>query len=591
MWCRFCNKETADSICSTCGNEADEEIPHVIYWCYSCNMPFIEKGMKSNETRYCPNCHTPSKRTFEDLRPVFPEERLLLELLLKKVPFSLAHESVWMTSSTYVVNGKTIRLPSGCFEQLDVDSYRLELSELQEKNCSISYPLFDEKIRCFIDINRQWLNDFTQEACEWVDKSVLDPKYKGINLIVSFSGGKDSTAVSDVVMKALANPRIIHLFGDTTLEFPLTYDYIEQYHKEHPLTPMRHIKNSEQNFLDVCDDIGPPARMMRWCCSMFKTGPITRKLNQMCRANEGEFSNKNRVLTFYGIRKCESVSRSKYERIVGTSESIKIQKQVVGSPIFFWKDIDVWLYLLANHISFNPAYRLGYDRVGCWCCPNNSNRAQFLSRIYMPTQSSEWRSFLIDFAKKIGKPDPEVYVDGGWWKARQGGEGLSISSDIKIKYSNCTTEDNAKVFQLTKPLDETLYNLFVPFGNVKEGRLILHEKVVLDVKTSMQIISIIPFSQSEYVNSVKIRVTNIQNVENLFRQIAYQIRKYNACRQCLKCESICKYGAISITKIAGYQIDPNKCKHCLKCVNQKYLTDGCLMGKYLRVRNGSNDED
>ena len=29
----------------------------------------------------------------------------------------------------------------------------------------------------------------------------------------------------------------------------------------------------------------------------------------------------------------------------------------------------------------------------------------------MPEQSKKWRDFLISFAEKIGKPDPEVYVE------------------------------------------------------------------------------------------------------------------------------------------------------------------------------------
>ncbi len=590
MWCFECEKETNDLICSTCGNLTNNDIPHLVYWCGQCNIPFVGIGSKKSELKLCPECNIQAKRTFEDIRPVFPEERLLLELLLKKPPFFYIHASVWMTGTRYIVNGNTIRLPAGCFEQLNVDSYRESLSLLQDENRALSYPVFDSYITRFIKNSKSWLDSFTEEACSWVCKCVEDPKYKDINLMVSFSGGKDSTAVSDLVIRALANPKIMHIFGDTTLEFPLTYDYIERFKKEHPLTPMRVARNKDQNFMDVCEDIGPPARMMRWCCSMFKTGPITRKLNQMFKAREGESQNKDKVLTFYGIRKNESSARSKYERIDGSSESKKIQKQIVGSPIFFWKDVDIWLYLLGNTIVFNDAYRLGYDRVGCWCCPNNSGRAQFLSRIYMPDQSMQWRDYLIEFAKKIGKPDPEVYVDGGWWKARQGGEGLEVSSDIKIKYSNCTTENNARVFQLNKPVSEDFINLFIPFGIIKEGRKILNEKIVLDINTSMQILSIVSFSQNECLYSVKISVNNVQDVEGLLRQVAYQVRKYNACRQCLKCESICKYGAISISKAYGYRIDPLKCRHCLKCVNQKFLTDGCLMGKYLRVRGGSNGE-
>ena len=33
----------------------------------------------------------------------------------------------------------------------------------------------------------------------------------------------------------------------------------------------------------------------------------------------------------------------------------------------------------------------------------------WISRIYMPEQSKKWRNFLISFAKRIGKPDAEVY--------------------------------------------------------------------------------------------------------------------------------------------------------------------------------------
>ena len=168
---------------------------------------------------------------------------------------------------------------------------------------------------------------------------------------------------------------------------------------------------------------------------MFKTGPITRTINGIFRDKQ--------ILTFYGIRKNESTSRSKYNRIEDDTESVKIQQQTVASPIFFWKDLDIWIYILSEEIDFNYAYRLGYDRVGCWCCPNNNQRAQFLSRIYMPEQSKKWREFLISFAKRIGKEDAEVYVDTGKWKARQGGNGLEAAQASVVTFEPCATEENA----------------------------------------------------------------------------------------------------------------------------------------------------
>lgn len=395
--------------------------------------------------------------------------------------------------------------------------------------------------------------------------------------MLSFSGGKDSTATADIVIKTLGNPSLVHIFGDTTLEFPSTIEYATRYRENHPLAIFQVAKNREQIFYDVCEDIGPPARMMRWCCSMFKTGPITRVINSLYRNQQ--------ILTFYGIRKSESVSRSKYNRIEDDAESVKIQQQTVASPIFFWKDFDIWLYILSEKVDFNDAYRLGYDRVGCWCCPNNNQRAQFLSRIYMPEQSKKWRDFLIRFAEKIGKPDAEVYVDTGKWKARQGGNGLAAAGDVKIRFTNCTTEDHAKIYSLVHPLNDDLIGMFTPFGRVAPelGQKLLNEVLVLDIKTNVPIISIQPFGQDGYKHAVKVRTMNVADHESLQRMVGYQIRKFNACRKCLKCESLCRAGAISIVG-DSYYINPDKCVRCKMCVTAKYLDGGCMMDKYLRTK-------
>ena len=42
-----------------------------------------------------------------------------------------------------------------------------------------------------------------------------------------FSGGKDSTVTADLALKALSNPHLVHIFGDTTLEFPSTIEYLD----------------------------------------------------------------------------------------------------------------------------------------------------------------------------------------------------------------------------------------------------------------------------------------------------------------------------------------------------------------------------
>lgn len=572
MWCKVCNREAQHEYCEVCGSKTETEIPFEVHWCKHCNTPII-KALNDEGKDICPICGGEAPYLSSDIRPVFPQERLLIEILIAK-PFAYAERSVWAQDNRYYIDGKAKTVPTSLFKTLDVSSIIEELKQYEEENLLQYQPVFDQQIQTFIEANKTHLEYIENEAFVFIQSAA---KRYGIDqLMISFSGGKDSTVTEDLTVRALSNPSIVHVFGNTTLEFPLTIEYVERFRKNNPRAIFKIAKNKEQDFYNVCADIGPPARMMRWCCSMFKTGPITRVINNLY----GD----EKILTFYGIRKCESVSRSKYNRLEEHSESVKIQKQSVASPIFFWKDIDIWLYLLGKHVDFNDAYRLGYDRVGCWCCPNNNSRAQFLSRIYMPEQSEKWRAFLIDFAKQIGKPDPEVYVDDGKWKARQGGNGVKAAEDVKIRFTNCTTEDHAKVYQINKPLDDSFYNLFVPFGKVSKelGRKLIKEVIVLDVKGNVPILSIQPFQQDGYDYAVKVKTMNVADHEDLQRMVSYQIRKYNACRKCLKCESVCKHGAISIIGDM-YMINPAKCKHCKACVSPKYLDGGCLMDKYLKT--------
>lgn len=577
MWCKSCGMVVHEAKCSICGSDTQQDIPAEVYWCLDCQTPVIRALNDTNKAK-CPLCEGKTIYLCVDLRPVFPEERLLFEILTSR-PMKFIDHSVWADGNRYYFNGKPKVLSRMMRNQADITTVRNDLDRYKSTN---SYQGFDKFIQRFVKANQDRLNMLKWEAHSFIRKeSVLYPQEL---LVISFSGGKDSTVVADLVVRALGNPSIVHIFGDTTLEFPLTEAYVKRFKQDHPKAIIKKAINKDQDFTKVCEDIGPPSRVMRWCCTMFKTGPITRTLNALFR-DRG-------ILTFYGVRKYESVSRSKYKRVEQDSEQIKIQKQKVASPIFNWKDIDIWLYILSEQIDFNDAYRLGFDRVGCWCCPNNSERSQFLSRIYMPEQTEKWRNFLIRFARQIGKPDAEVYVDNGNWKARQGGYGVPAANDVKVIYNNCTTEENAKVYKLNRPVNEEFYNLFLPFGIVTKelGRKLIHEVLVLDMKTNSPIISIQQSaSNNEFDCAVKIKTLNVKRHDELHRMVSYQIKKFNACRRCLKCESVCKHGAIIISK-EGYRINQEKCKRCKMCVTAKYLEYGCLMGKYLFEADSSMKE-
>ena len=88
----------------------------------------------------------------------------------------------------------------------------------------------------------------------------------------------------------------------------------------------------------------------------------------------------------------------------------------------------------------------------------------------------------LSLQKKIGKPDPEVYVAEGGWKARQGGNGLEYAKTSVLTFEPCALQENTINFELQKPIDEGLYELFKPFGylNRELGNKRLGEIYVTD---------------------------------------------------------------------------------------------------------------
>lgn len=570
MWCSKCEYETSAEVCEFCGDPTETDIPTAVFWCSKCNIPII-RAKFANIQHFCPLCSQDVNYLCADLRPVFPEERLLFEAI-KGIPLAYVKDSVWVSNNRYYINGKVTAISNDSYSEIDPEKMIQMLAEYSPLNSDTE---FKNNIAAFVKANRHHLDMIVDEAFSFIENTTTN--YPNEHIIISFSGGKDSTVTADLVIRALRDARLVHIFGDTTLEHPLTLEYIARYRLHNPHMIFKTATNNEQNFFRVCEDIGPPARMLRWCCYMFKTGPIARVINKMYRDQE--------VLTFYGIRRYESVARSKYNRVESDSESMKIRQQRVASPIFSWKDIDVWLYILAENIDFNDAYRLGYDRVGCWCCPNNNEKAEFLAKLFLTERYKKWRDFLVNFAKRIGKTDAENYIDSGKWKARQGGNGLAAASDVIIHSVSCTSEEHSTIYQLNKKLDDGFFTLFIPFGRIAPelGRKLISEVIVVDVASNIPILSIQPINHDEYLYAVKVETLNVKDHEIMQRKVAYQIKKYNACRQCLKCESVCKHGAISIT-YGEYSIDDNKCKRCQMCITSKYIQGGCQMDKYLRTR-------
>jgi len=572
--CNNCNGiECETSTCPVCKQRAQISKSE-IYWCENCNIPNYDKK--------CTFCDKEGKYIGTDIRPVFAEERLLLETVKGEL-FKYAEDSIWNTSgNNYIVNGKKLKFSiKEALKSADTKQIRKTIEENKEKNEKYVKNFYEQEyIKRFIQSNKIRLNYIMNESMEYIRRQAA--RYNDDEMFVSFSGGKDSTVTSDIVMKALGRENIIHIYGDTTLEYPTTAIYLKRFKEKHKHTPMLVAKNKEQNFNELCKVIGPPSRMMRWCCTIFKTGAITRKIDTT-------FRDKKNILTFQGIRRSESTARNKYER---ESNDSKIAKQIAVSPIIDWLEFDIWLYLLSNKVDFNDAYRQGFARVGCWCCPNNGAWAEFLSSIYMPEMYDEFRTILIDFAKKIGKPDPEEYIKEGNWKARQGGNGLELSKNAILEFKPCALIENTINFELNKEINDNLYELFKPFGNINYtiGNKRLNEVYVLNRKTNEPILKLtgrkgqrtLKVSVLKFEDSFK----DMKTAEILIKN---QITKFQTCIGCLACESNCKFNAIKISNIGNnneieYKINENKCVGCLECV--KHFNGGCFMKKVLYTKVG-----
>lgn len=565
-FCKNCQINTQKSECDICGSRT--ELSSKLYWCDNCNIPTY--------TETCPLCHSIGNYFTTDVRPVFPEERLLIEAIIHE-PMKYHGHSVWSSKNGYFVDGKNIKLNLEAASKEDPDRIRKIIHENEEKN---TYEYFDEIINRFIAANKERYNEITTEATNYIVTS--SKGYDQTSMFVSFSGGKDSTVTSHLVTTALSNPSIIHIFGNTTIELPDTIEYVNRFKKNNRKTPVLTSMNDQQEFFELCKEFGPPSRMLRWCCTVFKTGFISKKINS-------SFRGKSSVRTYYGIRRNESKSRSTYSR---EDNSPKISKQKVSSPIIDWIDYDIWLYILTAGIDFNDAYRKGYARVGCWCCPNNSRWSQFLSSVYIPELYNKFNDILMDFAVKMGKSDPEEYVKSGGWKARSGGAGLDRSKNVAIEFKPCAVDESSFSYELNKPITEQFYELFKPFGvlNFEMGNKRLGEVFVLDHRTNEPLLKL-----QGRIGSNNLRITILKRpiarrtkTVEIELKFKCQITKYQLCTGCHACETVCRHNAITLEKKPGtvseyyYRIDDNKCVRCAECIG--HYQGGCYMRRVLLPR-------
>ena len=544
---------------------------NMVYWCPHCKLPVL----KFNTCTECGTICKPLSSTGV-CNPVFRQEKRLLSYITGE---ELEHKEIWyLGSSYYLIDGVKSRLPY-------IDFYKkkkhLEIAECLRKDIDNNdlFPRADE----FVRLNKRYLKEIVFEAEEYITNLIQllkDNSEQKYIPTVSFSGGKDSTVVSRIVRDALQNESIIHYFGDTTLEFPCTYMYVENHFREkNPFTPVIPSETSN-DFFKLCNVFGPPSKYERWCCTIFKTSNLNSEYQNLT----------GNSLTFLGIRRSESRERHNYER---TQNHSKIGSQINAMPIIEWSDCDVWLYILYKHLNFNNAYRWGYKRVGCWCCPNNSLWSSMLTDIYFPDLAMKWKNTLRSFAQKTGKTDIDDYIENGKWKARRGASGLQ-TRNVTIADTACNLSDRARNIIIKKKINRDVIEFLKPFGHLdffekkdatyitvterevkdSQGNIVHKKRKVCDlvVTWGTPVLKVLP--------------TNSTDILLLVNRLKCQLRKYQYCIRCSACDSVCPFGAISTFGLTRYKIDETKCKQnlaeCSKCIAKFY--NGCITCQVLAGR-------
>lgn len=507
-----------------------------VYWCDSCQVPLLG--------RQCLACGATGRDLSSSrLAPVFRPEIQYLKKQITAEPYpSLQELETWVLHShhIYYSKGHPLLKLSATNSHVDIIPGAKNLKPFRRTR--------KERLSALRAANRGYIEQLQYEAETFIRRTV--EKYSGKTVLVSFSGGKDSTVVSHLVMSSLGRSDILHVFADTTIELPDTYKYLQQFQRQHPLTPFISSRSS-LDFFQTAESIGLPSRILRWCCTTHKTNPLSKIINSM--------SPDHGVLAFDGIRKAESSRRATYRRI---SNQHKIAREVLARPILNWPDLQVWIYLLYHDLRFNQAYKKGFRRVGCLYCPFNSDWSQRMIQYRYPKQSKRWQNFLLEQANRMKHPNPEIFVSQGW-RARAGGRGLDHYK-TSLEATPCILYDNAMSYQLLSGDIRLVRQFLRPFGpqseiscNEYSEAFLIHDHNSNEILASVEV----GFEDK----AVRINYL-IRKNKRLFQQrVEKQLRKLQACIFCGACAAKCSMKALKAD--STFWVDANKCVSCLSCVS------------------------
>ena len=256
--------------------------------------------------------------------------------------------------------------------------------------------------------------------------------------VVSFSGGKDSTAMLLRMLEEGMRVDMI-LFCDTGLEFPALYDHIkkveaytgrtvtviraeesfEYYFKDHKLKRGRKPKFAEKYGTDR-DGYGWAGPKMRWCTQKLKTTPREKFLRPLYKQYE--------VIEYVGIAADELLRLERKNN----------QRTNCHHPLVDWgmTEADCLQYCYDRGFDWDGLYKI-FSRVSCWCCPLQALPELRSLYKHFPElweklkywDSLTWRKFRADYSVK--ELERRFAFEEEWQKAGKPLHGKAFYTALK----------------------------------------------------------------------------------------------------------------------------------------------------------------
>ncbi|MCK5057516.1 MAG: DUF4007 family protein [Candidatus Aminicenantes bacterium] len=499
-------------------------------------------------------------------RPVFFEELDLLGLNKYWAYPASENPLLWAVDRRYFYKGEMIAEIKGgnVFEEpqmlLTDDGKQLKLNPID--------------IDAVVEKNKDAIFVLENEAMDFIEhtfKIYRREQNKVDMFVASFSSGKDSQVILDLVSRIIPPDDYIVVYSDTDMELPSS---IATYHKTKEIYQSLypglefHLAKNEHGTLEYWKKFGAPSRMHRWCCSVTKTAPFGRLLKNIHSTGKQPV-----VLVFEGVRAEESTQRGQYNRI---GKGVKHATNINARPILYWNLAEVYLYIFYRNLPINQGYRDGLSRVGCGVCPFSSSWSEFILKKTHPDLMDKYLQVIDEQIKGMGVKDRTTYIKEGKWKTRSGGRGLDIGNSrldiIKQKpdFDVILTNPNENIFEWIKAIGEVIF---------KEE----NGKIFGEIKIKNEIFKF-SLEQSNKTNNIKLKFIVMDSYRdpifiNKLKKIVY---KTTYCIHCESCEVECPSGALSV--VPAVKIDMNKCSHCGNCFN--FTEKGCLMAKSISVFEG-----